>query len=565
MYKLKLILTGAILSATLCSASKHPNILFISIDDLRPELGCYGNATIQSPNIDRLADSGIVFEEAYCQVPVCGASRASLMTGIYPTENRFVTYYTTAEGDAAGIPDIPTWLKRFGYTTISNGKIYHDRKDNADSWDDLFRAKDFKIYHKPENIALPDSEKPAFEDADVSDLEYAGGPVMEKTIQDLRRAKEAGTPFFIAAGFTKPHLPFNAPKKYWDLYDRDTLELADNPFAPAGAPKEAIHNWGELRNMYGGIPEEGAVSEELARTLKHGYYACVSYTDAMVGELLDELERLDMRENTIVILWGDHGYQLGEHSLWCKHALFKTSLNAPLIISAPGYQAGQRTSTLVEFVDIYPTLCELSGVELPPHLQGKSLTSVMAEPTAPFKDAVFSRYHSGDAVKMERYHYAEWDSGAQMLYDHARDPNENTNVAGNPEYAEVVERMAARLQTHRDAVRAREPEIRAAAGVTGDNVPPTWQERTFKQKGAVAGKAFKEYVNWRASDADGDKLVYKMVSGPAWIHLSNSEYGLFEGTPTEDDLGENAVIVSVSDSRNPPVQARMELDVLPAE
>ena len=178
MKKIPLMLFGAFILSALSTAAVRPNILFISVDDLRPELGCYGNTAIQSPNIDRLAESGIVFEEAYCQVPVCGATRASLMTGIYPTENRFVTYYTTAQTDAAGIQDIPSWLKDFGYTTISNGKIYHDRNDNSASWDDVFRGKDFKIYHNPENIALPDSEKPAYEGADVSDLDYAGGPVM---------------------------------------------------------------------------------------------------------------------------------------------------------------------------------------------------------------------------------------------------------------------------------------------------------------------------------------------------------------------------------------------------
>ena len=188
------ILFGAFTLSALSTAAERPNILFISVDDLRPELGCYGNTAIQSPNIDRLAESGIVFEEAYCQVPVCGATRASLMTGLYPTENRFVTYYTTAQTDAAGIQDIPSWLKDFGYTTISNGKIYHDRNDNSASWDDVFRSKDFKIYHNPENIALPDSEQPAYESADVDDLDYAGGPVMQKTIEDLRRAKEEGHP-----------------------------------------------------------------------------------------------------------------------------------------------------------------------------------------------------------------------------------------------------------------------------------------------------------------------------------------------------------------------------------
>lgn len=563
MKKSIISLFGAVALGVLAPAAERPNILFISVDDLRPELGCYGRSMIQSPNIDRLAESGLVFEEAHCQVPVCGASRASLMTGLYPTANRFVTYYTTAQTDAAGIPDIPTWLREFGYTTISNGKIYHDRNDNSDSWDDIFRGKDFKVYHKPENIALPSNDQPAFEDADVGDLDYAGGPVMQKTIEDLRRAKEAGTPFFIAAGFTKPHLPFNAPKKYWDLYDRASLELADNPLPPEGAPREAIHQWGELRSMYGGVPKKGALSDDYARTLIHGYYACVSYTDAMIGELLEELDRLGMREKTIVILSGDHGWQLGEHSLWCKHALFKTSLNSPLIVSAPGYQSGRRSKSLVEFVDIYPTLCELVGVELPPHLQGTSLVPILEDDSATVKDAAFSRYHSGEAVKMGRFHYAEWNNGAHMLYDHSRDPDENVNVAGEPEYAEVVEKMSKRLQQHREELSALEPAIRAAAGVLGENSPPKWRDRTFREE-VLVGQAQQIYVNWRASDAEGDRLMYSKVSGPDWIVLANKEYGRFDGTASNNDLGENVVIVSVSDGFNPPVQARMELNVKPA-
>ena len=543
--------------------SSKPNILFIAVDDLRPELGCYGEEKIKSPNIDRLAERGTLFEEAYCQVPVCGASRASLLTGLYPTESRFVTYYTTAQADAAGIPDIPTWFKTHGYTTISNGKIYHDRNDNTDSWDDLFRGKDFKVYHKPENIALPESEQPPFEDADVGDMDYACGPVLEKTLNDLRRAKEAGTPFFIAAGFTKPHLPFNAPKKYWDLYDHDKIQLADNPFVPEGAPQEAIHNWGELRTMYGGIPQEGPVSDELARTLIHGYYACVSYTDAMVGKLLEELDRLELRDNTVIVLWGDHGWQLGEHSLWCKHALFKTSLNAPLIISAPGCKPGQRSGSMGEFVDIYPTLCELAGIELPSHLQGESLTPLLHNPSVSLKDAVFSRYHSGDAVVMGRYLYAEWTGGARMLYDHSRDPNENVNVVNNPEYSDVVKKIERRLQGHRAELLEREPAIRAAAGIkASENSPPSWKKRTAKLKEAVVDQPYFAYINWLASDADEDRLTYAMVSGPEWLSLVNAEYGRLEGTPSAGDLGGNAFIMSVSDGINPPVQVRIEVDVM---
>lgn len=439
-----------IAGSTLIAAKEEtiPNILFIPIDDLRPELGCYGNESIITPNIDRLAAEGVLFERAYCQVPVCGATRASLMTGLYPTEDRFVTYYTRVGEDAPGVLDLPRWLKQNGYTTISNGKVYHHADDQADSWDDNYKGKDFRMYLVPENQGLEFAEQVSWEAADVDDNDYHGGQLAEKVIADIRRAKEEGTPFFITAGFTKPHLPFNAPKKYWDMYDQDALEPAANPFIPKGAPREAMHNWGELRG-YGDVPDEGPLPDGLDRILKHGYYACTTYTDAMVGRLLDELDRLDMRKNTIVILFGDHGWQLGEHTLWCKHALFKTSLHAPLIISAPGVKGGQRTTQLVEFVDIYPTLCELAGLDLPDHLQGKSMVPLMEKPNAPFKEAIFGRYHGGDSVKTDRYQYSEWKTGGRMLYDHQKDPMENVNQAANPEYAEVIDRLAKLLKAHK--------------------------------------------------------------------------------------------------------------------
>ena len=558
MWMIALLLWGSV-----AMAQKSPNILFISIDDLRPELGCYGNQKIQSPHIDALASEGTVFEEAYCQVPVCGASRASLMTGLYPTENRFVTYYSKAEAEAAGIPDIPTWFRQQGYTTISNGKIYHDPNDSAGSWDKLFRAKDYKVYHLPENLALPEKLQPAFEGADVDDMAYAGGPVLQETIADLRAAKESGKPFFLAVGFTKPHLPFNAPKKYWDLYDRAAIQLADNPFVPEGAPIEAMHEWNELRNMYGGIPKEGALSDEMARTLIHGYYACVSYSDAMVGRILDELDSLGLRENTIIVLWGDHGWQLGEHTLWCKHALFRTSLRSPLIISAPGFQKKQHAQSLVEFVDIYPTLCELAGIEMPSHLDGVSLVPVLEESNVHLKEAIYGRYHSGDSVKMGAYQYTEWSGGARMLYDHRQDEGENVNVVDDPAYADVVEKITKWLADFRCQREAKEPLILAAAGIqVGDNRPPVWQKRTAKLKQTVVDVPFSNYVNWLASDKDGDALVYTLDSGPEWITLANATYGLLEGTPSSEHLGENVCLISVSDGVNPPVSIRIEIDVV---
>ena len=559
-----ILLTGSMFGQ---SNSNKPHILFIAVDDLRPELGCYGNTQIVSPNIDRLAASGTVFQEAYCQVPVCGASRASLMTGLYPTPQRFLSYHTKADAEVRGIYDLPGWLMEQGYTTISNGKIYHQKDDFKRSWSEINHPGTFRRYVLPENASLPHNQQPPFEKADVPDHAYPDGEIADKVIRDLERAKAAGTPFFITAGFTKPHLPFNAPAKYWELYQREEFSLPDNYYVPEGAPREAMHQWNELRGQYGGVPKQGPVSDELALHLIHGYYATVSYADAMIGKVLDALEQLEMTDNTIVILWGDHGWQLGEHTLWCKHALFRTSLNAPLILSAPGYTGGQTTSALVEFVDIYPTLCDLAGIEAPAHLQGRSLKPLLENPEAPFKMAVYSRYHSGEAVKTRNLSYAEWRSGGRMLYNHRIDIDENINRVDDPQYASVLSKISALLKTHRQKVR--EADDAYAASVFGSemiskNKPPSWRPSSFSQKPAKVGEAYSTYVNFRASDPDEDGLVYAKVSGPAWIQLTNQSYGRFEGTPTAADLGEHVLKVTVSDGINEPVEATMKVVVQPA-
>ena len=432
--------------------AENPNVLFILVDDLRTQLGCYGHTETLSPNIDRLAAEGMVFDRAYVQVPVCGASRASMLSGLYPKADRFVTYHSYVQEDAPGIPVMPAWFKEHGYTTISNGKIFHHQDDSTNAWSEVHRPQDFRVYLKPENQGLAFTNQVAYEAADVPDNAYPGGALAEKIIGDLRRAKKEGTPFFITAGFTKPHLPFNAPKKYWDMYDPEKLALASNPFAPEGAPREALHQWNELRDGYGGMPRTGNVSDELARTLIHGYYACVSYTDAMVGKVLAELDRLGMRDNTIVILMGDHGWQLGEHALWCKHALFNTSTWTPMMIRAPGAKAEQRTKALVEFVDIYPSLCELAGLPKPAHLQGKSFVPLLKQPSRDWKKFAFSRYHGGESVTDGRYTYSEWSDGARMLYDHRKDAAENVNISENPEYKPVVERLRKELIEHRSGL-----------------------------------------------------------------------------------------------------------------
>lgn len=439
-----------------------PNVLFIAVDDLRPELACYGQDHIVSPHIDRLAAGGVVFNRAYCQSPVCGASRASLLSGIRATRDRsFKGYLHHADKDWGAPLSLPKHFRRHGYYTISNGKVYHHRDDGAGSWsEEAWRPRGEwggRGYLTKENMAIArEAERglgPAYECADVADSDYADGTTADKAISDLRRLKSMDKPFFLATGFVKPHLPFNAPKKYWDLYDRDEVNLADNPFRPKDAPDAAIHNWGELR-AYHGIPKKGPLSEEMARTLVHGYYACTSYTDAQIGRVLDELDRLGLSDDTIVVLWGDHGWNLGEHTLWCKHCHFQTSLRAPLIVRVPWIKAGLKTNALTEFVDIYPTLCELAGLSIPEHTEGRSFVPLMKDPNRPWKEAIYSRFHKGDSVRTERYCYTEWTGNdgktyARMLYDQQLDPDENTNISARPENAELVKRLSKELHKFR--------------------------------------------------------------------------------------------------------------------
>ena len=438
------------------SGTKRPNVLFLAVDDLRPQIGCYGHKQMISPNIDRLASDGVVFLRSYCQVPVCGASRASLLTGVRPTRDRFLSFDVWAEKDLPGATVLPKHFKNYGYQTISNGKVFHHLTDCNDSWNEApWRPKGtWRNYLLEENKELaekkPRQAGPAYEAAAVSDNAYFDGMIADKGISDLRRLKVMDKPFFLALGFLKPHLPFNAPKKYWDLYKREEIDLADNPFRPKGAPDAALHNWGELR-AYHGIPKKGPLPDELARTLIHGYYACVSYTDAQIGRVLAELDRLGLSDSTVVILWGDHGWNLGEHGLWCKHCNFETSLHSPLIVRAPRIEGGRKSNALTEYLDIYPSLCELCNLPLLEHLQGRSFVPLLKNPNLPWKNAVFSRYFSGDSVKTDRYRYTEWRDKedkvyARMLYDHSIDLMENVNISERPENTELVKKLSRMLQ-----------------------------------------------------------------------------------------------------------------------
>ena len=437
-------------------ATKPMNILFIAVDDLRPELSFYGENHIQSPNLDKLASESLVFNRAYCNVPVCGASRASLLTGMRPTRSRFFNYSTRADVDVPEGISLPGLLQQKGYHTIADGKIFHNLKDNADAWNSIWFPKGHvRDYRSTENIKnnedgkFPRGGVIAFENAAVADTAYFDGKIAQKGIADLKMLKKKDQPFFLAVGFMKPHLPFNAPKKYWDMYDRSKIELPKSYLQPKSTPKEAFHNFGELRN-YGNIPKKGPVPDAIAKELIHGYYACVSYVDAQIGLVLDELKRLDLEDDTIVILWGDHGWNLGDHKLWSKHSTFETALKTPLILKVPGKTNGETTDAITEYIDIYPSLVELVGLEAPKTLEGKSFVPIL-NGEKPEKDWAVSKFKDAVTVIKGDLFYTEWtkDDGvayARMLFDHKTDPLELDNLAEKAAHKKLVNELAKELR-----------------------------------------------------------------------------------------------------------------------
>ncbi len=450
-------------AACLCQAQagERPNVLFIGVDDLRPEMNCYGGKKMVTPRFDRLAERGVRFDRAYCNIAVCGASRASIMKGLRPTPSRFTSYRTWAEKDAPDAVSLPMVFKRHGYHTISNGKVYHHRNDDAEAWSEpAWRPETSSIWWAlPENRELATGRRtrgPAYESADQPDERYPDHQICDKTLADLRRLAKQDKPFFLACGFYRPHLPFVVPQKYWELHPTDQVTLPKNMFFPRDLPRAFHYTWGEMR-AYHGIPKQGQVSDETARQLIRGYRACVSFVDVQIGRLLDELDRLDLADKTVIVVWGDHGWQLGEHGFWCKHTNFEVATRTPLLVVAPGVQGGRASRRLVEYLDIYPTLCDLAGLPKPDHLQGKSMQGVLRDADAEHKEAIYTRFGGGDAVRTDRYRYMEMRSGGGRgqlqgvgLFDLEKDPQENRNVAEDPAYAETRRRLQAML----DAARA---------------------------------------------------------------------------------------------------------------
>ena len=451
-------LGGFALTAQAAAPQKKPNILFLAVDDLRPELGCYGRGYIHSPNIDRIANQGVTFNRAYCQQAVCSPSRSSLLTGTRPDTTKVWDLVTHFRDALPNVVTLPQHFKDNGYFVQGMGKIYHPGYDDEKSWSVPWQTPKAPTYAQLKTEETKDEDKPkskggpAFESADVADNFFKDGMVADLAVKTLRDLAKKPEPFFLAVGFAKPHLPFVSPKKYWGLYDPAKIQLAPNPYHPKDAPDYALTNSQEVRN-YTGIPAKGPFPDDLARQLKHGYYAAVSYTDAQIGKVLDELERTGQRKNTIIVLWGDHGWKLGEHGEWAKHSNVENDTNAPLLLSAPGMKQGAHANALVEFVDVYPTLSELAGLPLPGHLEGVSLKPLLEDPKRSFKSAAFSQYPRGQklmgySMRTDRYRLTVWlgrndhsHVDAIELYDHQTDPQENTNIAKLPENSALVKEL----------------------------------------------------------------------------------------------------------------------------
>ncbi|MYJ95508.1 MAG: sulfatase [Proteobacteria bacterium] len=438
-------------------AQPSHNVLFLIIDDLRPELPTYGSTQVHAPNIERLAQQGLVFHNAYANVPVCGASRGSLLTGLRPTATRFVGFQARMDVDTPSALPLFGALKAQGYRSLSLGKVAHVTDDYAEYWSSapwnpwtearMRQRMAYRDYLLPENLQAVEEGGlgPPFESAEVEDDAYFSGQIADRAIGTIEELRDQENPFFLAVGLLKPHLPFNAPKRYWDLYRAEDVRLPQVSNLPINAPSEAWHNWGELRYYDDMPPAPEPLSEALARTLIHGYYASVSYIDALVGRILWALDENGFTDNTIVVFLSDHGWSLGEHGLWAKHSTFDVATRSPLIVRAPGVAPGH-TRALIEFVDLYPTLMEMLGMDIAANLHGRSFANVLSNPDAPGKEAVYLRWLDAEAIKTPDFALSEWfdeqgEITARMLYDHRNDRDETINLAEEPEYRDTVEAM----------------------------------------------------------------------------------------------------------------------------
>ncbi|MCA9102738.1 MAG: sulfatase [Planctomycetales bacterium] len=437
-------------------SDQPPNVLFIAADDLRNDLGCYGDRLARTPHIDHLARQGVVFERAYCQQALCNPSRTSLLTGRRPDTLRIwdlPTHFRQLPPDAATpeIVTLPEWFKRHGYFTQNVGKVFHNWRQeihgDPQSWSVpavLHFANHSSDTPQIGDRALPPNQAtaPRCERMDVPDAAYFDGRVADLAVAALDECSRRDQPFFLAVGFWKPHLPFNAPAQYWDEYDAENVELPPNPAPPDDVPAVALHHYT--------VGDETELSDADVRQLRHGYLAATSYMDAQIGKLLDRIEQLGLGDRTIVVFWSDHGFHLGEHGLWGKTSNFELDARVPMIIKLPGgANAGERCDGLVELLDLYPTIVELAGLPQPAGLEGTSLRPLLDDPSQSVKPAAYTQHPRpayyddrpevmGVSVRTDGVRYTEWrdfSSGevrARELYDHRRDPGETRNVVDAP-------------------------------------------------------------------------------------------------------------------------------------
>ena len=470
-----------------------PNILFIAVDDLKPTLGCYGDDIAKTPNIDKIASLGTLMASNYCQQAVSAPSRVSLFTGLRPDASGVWDLNTFMRDVNPDVITLPEYLLSKGYETAGLGKLIHGAKRNdPQSWSIPNKTDDKLIYadgysypangkyqskeaHKVfidakkkklnwrETNMLMKAEKvaPSCEFMDIPDDAYSDGAIAIEGMKLLESFTNSEKPFFLALGFHKPHLPFVAPKKYYDLYEDTQFELHPFQEHSENSPELAYSSWGELRN-YSDIPAKGGLDGEKQLELIRAYYSTVSYVDAQIGMVYEKLEELGLVENTIIILWGDHGWHLGDHGLWCKHTNFEQATKSPLIISAPGYPLGQVSHSMTEFVDIFPTICDLAGLEIPSELQGQSLVPLVKDDRLEVKKFSISQYPRGNntmgySLRTNRYRLTWWltmdfrniskenieyDIKATELYDYELDPYETESKSGMDSYKEIESELS---------------------------------------------------------------------------------------------------------------------------
>jgi iduronate 2-sulfatase len=447
----------------LSAREKKMNVLFIAVDDLKPVTGSYGDQHAKTPGMDRLAREGIQFQNCYCQQAISAATRASLLTGMYPDKTRVWDLVTDLRQVNPNVTTLPQHFRTNGYETAGMGKIFHKESagpgHDAPSWSIPYRDAGNKMY------ALPYSPNakgrgPATECADVPDNTYRDGRLTEMAVNLLDSLSRGDKPFFMAVGYLKPHLPFVAPKKYWDLYERNDFDIATFQKKAVNSPDLAYHISGELKN-YSDIPDFNSFSAketdhlpvDKQKELIHGYYAAMSYTDAQIMKLIKELDRLGIRDNTIIVLWGDHGWHLGDHGLWNKHTNFEEATHALMMMSIPGLKSGIKAEATSEFVDIFPTLCDLVNIPKPKYLDGISLVPAIKNPSAEIRGYALSQYPRGNdkmgySIRTKQFRYTVWFGKswktnntfdekaviAREMYDYYKDPLETENVADKTEY-----------------------------------------------------------------------------------------------------------------------------------